>query len=533
MHDIIETDDFNKLFSSIAEEMGIILARSSFSSNIKERRDFSCAIFDAKGDLVAQAAHIPVHLGAMPMTLSAVLSEMTLQPGDVVITNDPYKGGSHLPDITLIEPVFTASTPLSRQQPLFYVVNRAHHADVGGKNPGSMGLASHLADEGYVISPTLLYNAGVYNDEFICDFLKNVRSPEERLGDLRAQIASLARGKSRLNDILEKYTREHIFSILDQLKDYSERLMVNIINRLPDGLYSYTDYLDDDGNGSSPIPISVDLNIKDSHILADFSRSGDQVDTPLNTVISVVMSATAYVFQCLVGEGHPINQGSYRPLQIKTRPGSIVDAKNPAPVAAGNVETSQRIVDVLLGALAEAIPELIPAASSGSMNNIAIGSNKSSTAPGFSYYETIGGGMGGRPTMAGLNGIHTHMTNTMNTPIEALEHAYPLRVEQYSLRQGSGGAGLHRGGDGIIRSYRFLEKAHVSLLTERRKLTPYGLAGGEKGIVGENILIHGKKRKKLSGKIVIETEAGDQLIIKTPGGGGWGRTTCKKDPPLA
>src|SRR5210317_2060636 len=408
MHDIIEVEIFNKIFSSIAEEMGIILGRSSFSSNIKERRDFSCAIFDIRGDLVAQAAHIPVHLGAMPMTLSSVLTEMKLRPGDMVITNDPYKGGSHLPDITLIEPVFTSSLDNTSTPPMFYVVNRAHHADVGGKNPGSMGLASCLKDEGFVISPTLLYSGGLYNDIFIQDFLKNVRNPEERLGDLRAQIASLARGKLRLNDLLDKYTPEYIFSILDQLKDYSERLMVNIIKQLPNGLYSYTDYLDDDGVYFSPIPISVDLNINDSYILADFSRSRDQVCTPLNTVRSVVMSATAYVFQCLVGEGHPINQGSYRPLQIKTRPGSIVDAINPAPVAAGNVETSQRIVDVLLGALADAIPELIPAASCGSMNNITIGSDGSSTNQGFSYYETIGGGMGGRPTINGLSGIHTH-----------------------------------------------------------------------------------------------------------------------------
>ena len=527
MHDIIEIEVFNKLFSSIAEEMGIILARSSFSANIKERRDFSCAIFDSKGDLVAQAAHIPVHLGAMPMTLSSVLSEMTLRPGDMVITNDPYKGGSHLPDITLIEPVFPTSPHLSSTHPLFYVVNRAHHADVGGKNPGSMGLANCLADEGYVISPTLLYAAGTYNDVFIKDFLKNVRSPEERLGDLRAQIASLARGKLRLNDILCKYNLEHVFFVLDQLKDYSERLMGNIINQLPDGLYSYTDYLDDDGSGSSPIPITVDLTIKDSYIIADFSRSGDQVDTPLNTVMSVVMSATAYVFQCLVGEGNPINHGSYRPLQIKTRPGSIVDAESPAPVAAGNVETSQRIVDVLLGALAKAVPELIPAASSGSMNNIAIGSEKKFTSREFSYYETIGGGMGGRPTIDGLNGIHTHMTNTMNTPIEALEHAYPLRVEQYALRHGSGGAGLHSGGDGITRVYHFLQKAHVSVLSERRKLRPYGLGGGQNGLPGKNILIRKKKRRKLSGKTVFEAKAGDQLIIKTPGGGGWGEPSVK------
>ncbi len=525
MHDIIEVEVFNKLFSSIAEEMGIILARSSFSSNIKERRDFSCAIFDANGDLVAQAAHIPVHLGAMPMTLEAVLADMALQPGDMVITNDPYKGGSHLPDITLIEPVFSASADSRAPHPLFYVVNRAHHADVGGRNPGSMGLAACLEDEGYLISPTLLYAQGVYNEEFMQDFLKNVRSPEERMGDLRAQIASLARGKVRLVEIMKKFPQEHIFSILDQLKDYAERLMRNAIRQLPDGLYPFTDYLDDNGSNSSPIPICVDLEIKGSKIKADFSRSGEQTNTPVNTVRSVVMSATAYVFQCLVGEGHPINQGSYRPLHIKTRPGSIVDAQNPAPVAAGNVETSQRIVDVLLGALAQAAPEFIPAASSGSMNNISIGGKRNNTGQDFSYYETIGGGMGARPLMPGLSGIHTHMTNTMNTPIEALEHTYPLLVEQYSLRNDSGGTGLHRGGDGIVRSYRFFEQANVSLLTERRKLAPYGLAGGQNGFTGESILVRKNKRKKLRGKLVFEARNDDLPISKTPGGGGWGRTT--------
>jgi len=525
MQNIIEVEVFNKLFSSIAEEMGIILARSAFSSNIKERRDFSCAIFDAGGDLVAQAAHIPVHLGAMPMTLAAVLAEMALRPGDMIIMNDPYRGGSHLPDITLIEPVFPPPYTDSGSDPLFYVVNRAHHADVGGKNPGSMGLVSCLEDEGYIISPTFLYSQGHYNETFIEDFLRKVRNPEERLGDLRAQTASLARGKIRLNDLLIKYPAAHIFFILEQLKEYAERLMQNVIKQLPDGLYSYADFLDDDGRDSEPVPITVDITVKDKSIIADFSRSGNQTAASINTVKSVVMSATAYVFQCLVGEGYPINQGSYRPLQIKTRPGSIVDAQYPAPVAAGNVETSQRIVDVLLGALAAAVPELIPAASSGSMNNIAIGGKNNDAAGEFSYYETIGGGMGARPTMPGLSGVHTHMTNTMNTPIEALEHTYPFRIEQYGLRYGSGGAGLYRGGDGIIRSYRFQEKAHVSLLTERRKIPPYGLAGGQPGLTGKNELVRKKRRRKLGGKLVFEAEANDLLVIKTPGGGGWGRAT--------
>jgi len=526
MHDVIEVEIFNKLFSSIAEEMGIILARSSFSSNIKERRDFSCAIFDGAGDLVAQAAHIPVHLGAMPMTLSAVLSRMTLRPGDMVITNDPYSGGSHLPDITLIEPVFLSTLYHVSAEPQFYVVNRAHHADVGGTNPGSMGLAGHIIEEGHVIAPTLLYNQGVYNQAFMDDFLLNVRNPEERLGDLRAQIASLTRGRTRISEIIKKYPLAHVFAILEQLKDYAERLMQNVIEKLPDGLYSFTDYLDDDGSrNSAPLPITVDLTIKDRAVTADFRRSCDQVSTPVNSVKSVVMSATAYVFQCLVGEGYPINQGSYRPLQIKTRPGSIVDAEYPAPVAAGNVETSQRIVDVLLGALAKAAPALIPAASCGSMNNIAIGGRQNHTGREFSYYETIGGGMGGRPTLDGLDGIHTHMTNTMNTPIEALEHSYPMLIERYGLRSGSGGSGLHKGGEGIIRAYRFLADAKISLLTDRRKLAPYGLAGGENGSTGKNSLVRNRQKRKLAGKVVFEAEKKDLLVIETPGGGGWGRAT--------
>lgn len=523
MRDIVEVEVFNKLFSSIAEEMGIILSRSSFSSNIKERRDFSCAIFDGRGDLAAQAAHIPVHLGAMPLTLAAVLAEIKLRPGDLVVTNDPYRGGSHLPDITLIEPLFASAAEHSSITPLFYLVNRAHHADVGGKNPGSMGLATSLTEEGVVIPPTLLHAQGTVNSSFLDAFLRRVRNPEERLGDLRAQTASLSRGRLRLTEMMQRYPVPYVFNVLEHLKEYAERLMRGVIKKIPDGTYCHTDYLDDDGSSSGPIPITVDLSVKDSAITADFSRSGDQVHSPVNTVRSVVVSATAYVFQCLVGEGHPINQGTYRPLQVITRPGSIVDAEKPAPVAAGNVETSQRIVDVLLGALAQALPARIPAASSGSMNNIAIGDTGGVKGREFSYYETIGGGMGARPTMDGLSGIHTHMTNTMNTPIEALEHTYPLLVEQYSLRRGSGGRGLHRGGDGIVRAYRFLEKARVSLLTDRRQLAPYGLSGGEKGQRGTNELVRNIRKKKLKGKVVFEVEADDLLVIRTPGGGGWGR----------
>jgi len=516
--DVIEVEVFNKLFASIAEEMGIILTRSSFSSNIKERRDFSCAIFDSMGDLVAQAAHIPVHLGAMPKTLQHVLSSHSLAPGDAVIVNDPFHGGSHLPDITLVEGVFDSSGKL-----LFYAVNRAHHADVGGKNPGSMGFVTDIADEGVLIPASFLACRGVINNDFLDGFLAGVRNPEERKGDLRAQLASLKRGKTRLLELHEKYGFNHIASIIEQLKDYAERLMRATIAALPDGTYEFCDFLDNDGVTRQKLPIRVALTIDHDEAVADFSRSADQVGSPLNTVESVVTSATLYVFQCLMGEGFPINQGSYRPIRIITRPGSLLNALPPAPVAAGNVETSQRIVDTLFGALAQAIPAKIPAASCGSMNNIAIGGMDNRTGRQFTYYETIGGGMGARPGGPGISAIHTHMTNTMNTPVEALEHSYPLQIEKYAIRSGSGGKGKEQGGDGIIRSYRFLSTGQVSLLTERRKIPPYGLQGGSSGRKGENLLIRQGKIKKIAGKTNLTAKPGDRLIIKTPGGGGWGR----------
>ena len=515
---VIEVEVFNKLFASIAEEMGIILTRSSFSSNIKERRDFSCAIFDHSGDLVAQAAHIPVHLGAMPKTLEHVLDCHSFEPGDIIITNDPFHGGSHLPDITLIEGVFD-----SEAKPLFYVVNRAHHADVGGATPGSMGFATSLSEEGVLIPPTLLYKRGCRNDEFWNEFLSQVRTPEERKGDLRAQHAALSRGRSRLTELVETYGQDHIFTVLDELKNYSERLMRATVSQIPDGSYEFCDFLDNDGLGRQKLPVHVTMTIDGDKAIADFSQSADQVGSPLNTVESVVISATIYVFQCLMGEGSPINQGSYRPIKVVTRQGSLLHALPPSPVAAGNVETSQRIVDALLGALAKALPQIIPAASCGSMNNVAIGGTLGDRGSHFTYYETIGGGMGARPGKPGLSAIHTHMTNTMNTPIEALEHSYPLQIEKYAIRKGSGGKGKHTGGDGIIRTYRFLTKGHISLLTERRTISPYGLAGGEPGKRGENLLVRDKKTKKLSGKMNLNAEAGDKLVIKTPGGGGWGK----------
>ena len=514
--DIIDVEVFNKLFSAIAEEMGIILQRSAFSSNIKERRDFSCAIFDKEGELVAQAAHIPVHLGAMPATMAAVGAKLNLQAGDIAISNDPFQGGSHLPDITLIEPLCHEDG-----KPVFYLACRAHHADVGGSTPGSMGFCHHIDDEGVLIPPTLLQQQGKLNQSFLSSFLKQVRTPQERQGDLQAQIASLGRGRQRLQETISKYGQNKVFTAIEQLKKYGERLMAATISAIPDGLYQYEDALDDDGLGSKPLSLALSLKVSGAKVQADFRQCCDQVASPLNAVRAVTTSATMYGLQCLLGEGYPINQGTYRPVEILTRPGSILDAQPPFPVAAGNVETSQRVVDLLFGALAQALPEQIPAASCGSMNNIAIGSSQE---PAFTYYETIGGGMGARPTANGVSGIHTHMTNTLNTPVEALEHSFPLQIERYGLRRGSGGKGYNSGGDGLVRQYRFMAPAQISLLTDRRRTRPYGLAGGKPGQAGKNMLIKSTgKRQKLAGKVSRTVQAGEKLTILTPGGGGWGK----------
>ncbi len=512
----IEVQIFNKIFSSIAEEMGIVLFRAAFSSNIKERKDFSCAIFDQAGELVAQAAHIPVHLGAMPETVKYCLKAHDFQQDDEMIINDPFHGGSHLPDITLIRPVFI------EDELLFYTATRAHHADVGGKSPGSMGNHSTIHDEGVRISPTLLKKQGVANQEFLDYFLQQVRNPEERMGDLRAQSASLARGGLRLCETVSKYGRDHVLLIIKDLKRYSEKLMRQTILDIPDGWYEFSDFLDNDGFSDDPLPLHATILIAGDQAIVDFSQSCDQVASPLNSVRPITISATIYVFQCLMGDGFPINHGSTRPITITTRPGSILDAVPPAAVAAGNVETSQRIVDILFGCLSQAIPQTIPAASCGTMNNVSIGwLNADGTE--LTYYETIGGGMGARPNQHGLSGIQTHMTNTLNTPVEALEHDYPIRIEEYALRAGSGGKGLYRGGDGIIRSYYFLQNATVSLLTDRRVGSPYGLHGGESGESGENILIkQDGTQKTLPGKSSFSVDAGDLLQIKTPGGGGFG-----------
>lgn len=518
MSKAVELEIFNKILSSIAEEMGIVLRRSAFSPNIRERRDFSCAVFDTQGEMIAQASHIPVHLGAMPLTMQELLPQFDWQPGDVVITNDPFQGGTHLPDITLIKPVFVENK-LS-----FFLINRAHHADIGGKHPGSMAVTTHIDKEGILIYPMKLLAQGKLNEDFFEDLLRKLCNPLERKGDFEAQLASLRRGEKRILEVARRYDLKKLDTMAQALKDYSEKAMRHILSDLPQGVFTFTDYLDDDGIEAEDIPLTVKVEIKNKTATIDLRQSGLQVKGSINAPRAVTQAAVYYVFLCLLktdGE-YPINHGCFRPLEILTTPGTVVDARYPAAVAAGNVETSQRIVDTVLGALAQAMPKAIPAASCGSMNNIAIGGIHPKTNMTFAYYETIGGGMGARPTKNGLSGVHTHMTNTLNTPIEALEHDYPFMVESYRLRKGSGGAGLFKGGDGLVRSYYFFSPASVTILSERRKHAPYGLCGGKPGCRGENLLVRNGQKISLPGKVNLTVEPGDKLIIHTPGGGGWG-----------
>ncbi len=520
-YDPIQLEIYKHLFAAIAEEMGSVLRKTSFSPNIKERRDYSCAIFDATGQMIAQAAHIPVHLGSMPLSVLAALErfsgENSLLPGDMVILNDPFRGGTHLPDITLVSPVFDVSEVL-----LGFVASRAHHADVGGMTPGSMPVSREIFQEGLIIPPVRLMQAGSINQEILDLLLANVRTPVERSGDLWAQIAANQRGFNRLVEMAAHYGRESIAEAMQQLLDYTERMTRRLISSLPDGTFEFEDYLDDDGISVQPIPIRVAIRIQSDEAIIDFTGSAPQQVGGINAVYAITVSAVYYVFRCLLGLDVPNNSGCLVPIQVIAPAGSVVNASRPAGVVGGNVETSQRIVDVLLGALAQAFPEKIPAASQGSMNNLTIGGWDSERWKTFTYYETIGGGMGARPKSDGPSAIHSHMTNTLNTPIEALEYVYPLLVSEYSIRSGSGGVGKFCGGDGIRRSLKVMVDCQVTLLSDRRRIAPYGLNAGEAGQVGRNFILRDGKELPLPGKGSLELKAGDVLVIDTPGGGGWG-----------
>jgi N-methylhydantoinase B len=556
--DSIRLEIYKSLFTSVAEEMGVSLRRTAFSPNIKERRDYSCAVFDCRGRLIAQGDHMPVHLGSMPLSVRAAMDHCEMLPGDVVILNDPFAGGTHLPDVTMVAPVFAndsekiisavlpsrrthksrrrgtvssrrritvSSDPVASPRPLFYVANRAHHADIGGATPGSMGNASDIYQEGLRIPPIHLRRAGSVQREILHLLLANMRVREEREGDLAAQLGALSVGQQRLLEIVERYGFAEADAYADHLVHYAARMMRRALAAIPDGIYKAEDFLDDDGESGHPVRLAVKISKRGETARVDFTGTAPQVRSPINAVEAITISSVYYVFRCLIAGDVPASAGILEPLEIIAPPGTVVNALPPAPVAGGNVETSQRIVDVLLRALAKAAPAWIPAASQGTMNNLTIGGWDQVRGREFTYYETISGGMGARPHTDGLSAVHTHMTNSLNTPAEALEYSAPLRVRRYAIRRGSGGKGKHRGGDGVIREIELLADAQVSLLSDRRRFCPYGLSGGEDAKAGTAVLIDQQgKRQKLPGRFSIQARRGERIMIETPGGGGYGKT---------
>jgi N-methylhydantoinase B len=521
--DPIELAVFQNAVHSIAEEMGAALRRTALSPNIKERRDYSCAIFDGHGRVIAMGDHMPVHLGSMPMSVQAAVDAIPFAPGDIAILNDPYAGGTHLPDITVVLPVFL----LAGERPAFFVSNRAHHADVGGRFPGSMGPGEEIFQEGIRIPPVRIARGGQIDREMLDLILLNVRTPHEREGDLQAQIGACRVGEERILDVAQKYGRHRLQGLVEELLDYSERLVRAELCVLPPGEFTAEDWLDDDGVSNDPVKIAVRLTIQPEHgsLHVDFAGSSPQVRGSINAVRAITLSACYYVLRCLLPDDAPATAGILRPLVLSTPAGSIVDACPPAAVAGGNVETSQRIVDVLLRALAKAVPQRIPAASAGTMSNLTIGGHDPRTGQPFTYYETAAGGMGARPGLDGISGVQTHMTNSLNTPVEALEYAYPFRVRRYGYRDGSGGTGQFRGGDGLIREIEMLTSVQLTLLADRRRFRPYGLQDGEEGAAGAASILraHDGGTLRLPGKCSIQVVAGDRACIETPGGGGWGK----------
>ena len=497
-------------FAAIATEMGTVLRRTALSPNIKERADCSAAVFTATGEMLAQAEHIPVHLGSMPESVAACLGRFDPLPGVQYAVNDPFHGGTHLNDLTLVAPVFVGGRHVA------WVANRAHHADVGGEAPGSMPAHATTDDqEGHRVPPTLAISEGAWHEDFVGPFVDASRTPWERRGDLDAQMGSNAVAVQRLAELIGREGLDHYRAVTEALLAYGERRMEAALAALPAGSYDFADMLE---LAEQDVAIRVRVHIGDGSLRADFSGSDPQVSANINAVEAVTRSCLYYAVRVATDPTIPANGGCHRPLALHAPVGSIVNAQPPAAVAAGNVETSQRIADVLLGALAQAAPERVPAASQGTMNNVLVGNDD------FAYYETVAGGQGARPGRDGQSGIQTGMTNTQNTPIEALHTHYPFRVTAYTLRRGSGGAGAAGGGDGIRRELRFEAPATLSLMGDRRRHAPWGLAGGEPGATGEDWLIRASgDRERLPSKVTVDVEPGDRLLVLTPGGGGWGR----------
>lgn len=508
----VELNIFASRLEAVCDEMGLVLRNAAFSPNIRDRLDFSCAVFDAGGELCAQAAHIPVHLGSMAHAMADIVARVQWHAGDMVVLNDPFMGGTHLPDVTLIAPLFVDGHLTA------FVVNRAHHADIGAASPGSMPISRSLEQEGRVIPPAKLIRRGAPDQAFLKQLVGGNRNPQESEGDFSAQISANRSGVLRLGQLVAEWGREDFLRGLKALDAYARRLAGESLRRLPHGEYRFEDLMDDDGQGTRDIPIKVRLQVDADGVLVDFTGSAGQVPGNINCPLSVAAAAVYYVFRCLMPPQTPACAGAFRDIRIRAPRGSLLHAQRPAAVAAGNVETSTRVVDAVLGALAGVLPDAIPAASHGSMNNIAMGSDDPQCR--WDYYETVGGGMGAGCAGGGLSGVQTHMTNTLNTPIEVIESRYPVRVVRYALRRGSGGAGARPGGEGLLREFEFLSPAQVSLLTERRSHAPWGLEGGGPGRPGSNRL----NGQAVPGKVSLRVAAGDRLCIETPGGGGWGES---------
>ncbi|HEY3810288.1 MAG TPA: hydantoinase B/oxoprolinase family protein [Acidimicrobiales bacterium] len=498
---------FRHLLTGVAEEMGAALMRAAFSPNIKERLDFSCALFDDGGRLLAQASHIPVHLGSMPALLRWVLDHCDLAPGDVWLANDPFRGGTHLPDVTAISPFYRGGRLVA------LAANRAHHSDIGGSTPGSMPLSVDIFQEGLILPPVPLFRRGRRQQAVWDLLLANVRTPQEREGDLEAQAAANRIAHRRLAETFDRYGEAWVAQHQEAILEYSDRLTRAALARLPEGTWRFEDELEAADGGAIPIRVAVTLG--QGEAVCDFTGTAPLGHHCLNAPRSVTEAAVYYVFRCLTGDHVPPNDGCFRPIRVVIPPGCLLAAESPFGVAGGNVETSQRVVDVVLGALAQAMPECIPAASAGTMNNLSFGGD----APlPFTYYETMGGGCGASAEGPGRSAVQTHMTNTRNTPVEALEMAFPVRVRRYAVRRGSGGAGRYRGGDGLVRELEFTSPARVTVLSDRRQAGPWGLQGGSPGAPGRNLL----NGQPVPGKTTLDVQPGDVLTVETPGGGGFG-----------
>jgi N-methylhydantoinase B len=506
----IELSLFASRIAAICEEMGALLGRVAFSPNIRDRLDYSCALFDSAGCLLGQATHIPVHLGSMAYAMQGLVSEFRWSPGDMVVFNDPFRGGTHLPDVTFVSPVFAAGKLTG------FCANRAHHADIGSDAPGSMPVSSSLNEEGIIIAPTRIIAGGKTDQFFFGGLLDQLQDSNTSRGDFNAQMAANRLGVKRMQALAEKMGFEELEDRCTALQNYARRLATASLAGIPAGQYRFTDCLDDDGLDTREIPVKVTISSGEHGVLVDFAGTSPQVDGNLNCPIPVTAAAVFYVFRCLMPDQVPACFGAMQSIRIKAPEGCLVNAVSPAAVAAGNVETSMRITDAVCGALAQALPGEIPAASQGSMNNLALGSRGEER---WDYYETLAGGMGAGPDCNGRSACHSHMTNTLNTPVEVLERHFPLRILRYTRRRNSGGKGQFSGGDGVLREYLFLADAELSILSERREHAPWGLEGGENGCTGRNLL----DERPIPGKCQLKVRAGQRLRIETPGGGGYGK----------